>query len=51
MEEHIQDATPYQHQNDVGMNVDRSDLGVMKKLIEKGPKGKKNLMLNCSLLK
>ena len=40
MEEHIQDAAPYQHPNDVGMNVDWSDLGVMKKLIEKWPKGK-----------
>lgn len=40
MKEHIQDATSYQHPNNVGMDVGWRNLGVMKKLFEKIRKGK-----------
>ena len=40
MEEHIQDATPHQHPNDVGMDIGWRNLGIMKELFEKRLKGK-----------
>lgn len=40
MKEHIQDATSYQHLNNVGMDVGWRNLGVMKELFEKIRKGK-----------
>ena len=40
VEERNQDAAPYQHPNNIGMNEGWRDLGVMKELLEKGRKGK-----------
>ena len=40
MEKHIQEVTPHQHPNDIGMNVGRRDLGVIKELLEKRRNGK-----------
>ena len=40
VEEHIQDATPHQHPNDVGMDISWRNLGIMKELFEKRRKEK-----------
>lgn len=40
MEKYVQDDAPHQHPNDIGMNVGRRNLGIMKELLEKGWKGK-----------
>lgn len=40
MEKHIQDATPHQHPNNIGMNEGWGNLGVVEELLEKRRKGK-----------
>ena len=49
VEEHIKDPTPYQHPNDVGMDIGWRNLGVMNELFENRWKGKAELCVELLL--
>lgn len=51
MEEHVQDAAPHQHHNDVRVDIGQRDLGVVQELLENERKRKTKSRVKLLLAK